>query len=114
MITRISSSPHSLPPANSHILSAKNERYSSERVKSKSAPSRYKGASIHSSVKKTHSLEAKDLYNRAGIDHIKRQKIMDQLQNRLKRTIVTAEGGSSFRRVWNILAQRNFDSLCSK
>ena len=30
--------------------------------------------------KKTHSLQVKGLYNRAGIDQVKRLKIMDQLQ----------------------------------
>ena len=34
--------------------------------------------------KKTHSLQVKGLFNRAGIDPVKRLKIMDQLQKRLK------------------------------
>ena len=44
--------------------------------------------------KKTHSLQVKSLYDRIGIYHLERLEIMDQLQKRLKRNIVTAEGGS--------------------
>ena len=52
---------------------------------------------IHSSEKKkTHSLQVKGLYHRAGTDHLKRLKIKNQLRKWLKRTIVTAEGGSPF------------------
>ena len=47
---------------------------------------------------KKHTLQVKGLYNRAGIDQVKRLKIMDQLQKRLKWIIfiVTAEGGNPF------------------
>ena len=44
--------------------------------------------------KKPHSLQEKSLYDRVGIDHLERLEIMDQLRKRLKRNIVTDEGGS--------------------
>ena len=66
----------------------------------KSPPSWYRGVNIYPQfkTKKTHSLQVKGLYNRAGIDQVKRLKIMDQLQKRLKWIIfiVTAEGGNPF------------------
>ena len=48
-------------------------------------------------VETTHSLQVKGLYHRAGTDHLKRLKIKNQLRKWLKRTVVTAEGGSPFR-----------------
>ena len=106
------------------ILSAANERYSSRRKRS--PPSRYRGVSISTVQKKTHSLQVKGLFNRAGTNHLKRLKIMDQLGKRLKRTIVNAEGGSSLFCLFvfflfffgggsgNMLAQRNFENVISK
>ena len=44
-------------------------------------------------------MQVKGLFNWAGTDHLKRQKIMDQLGKKLK-TIVNAEDGSSFWGVW--------------
>ena len=65
-------------------LSAANERCSSRRKRN--PPSRYRGVCIiHSSEKKTHSLQVKGLFYRAGTDHLKRLKIMDQLGKRLKK-----------------------------
>ena len=56
---------------------------------------------IHSSEKKNpHSLQVKGLYHRTGTDPLKRLKIKDQLQKWLRRTVVTAEGGSPFWEVW--------------
>ena len=80
-----------------HILSVANEKYSSRRKKSH--PSRHRGVGISTFLKKkktTHSLQVKGLYHRAGTDHLKRLKIENQLRKWLKRTIVTAEGGSPF------------------
>ena len=91
MISRISSSPFS------YILSVSNEKYSSGRKKS--PPSRCGGGCISTVQKKTtHSLQVKGLYHWAGTDHLKRLNIKNQLRNWLKRTIVTAEGVSPFRR----------------
>ena len=95
MISRISSFPSPL----SYILSVSNEKHSSGRKKS--PPSRYKGVGISTVQKKTtHSLQVKGLYHRAGTDHLKRLKIKNQLRKWLKRTIVTAEGGSPFWGAW--------------
>ena len=80
------------------ILSVANERYSSRRKRS--PPSRYRGVSISTVQKKKHSVQVKGLFNRAGTDHLKRLKIMDQLGKTLKRTIINAEGRSSFLGVW--------------
>ena len=79
-----------------HILSVASEKYSSGRKKS--PPSRHRGVGISTVLKKktTHSLQVKGLYHRAGTDHLKRLKIKNQLRKWLKRTIVTAEGGSPF------------------
>ena len=87
------------PPPPPLILSVANERYSSRRKRS--PPSRHRGVSISTvqkkkKKKKKHSLQVKGLFNRARTDHLKRLKIMDQLGKRLKRSIVNAEGGSSF------------------
>ena len=98
MISRISSSP--FPP---YLISGK-WKYSSGRKKS--LPSRYRGVGISTVQKKTtHSLQVKDLYHRAGTDHLKRLKIKNQLRKWLKRTTVTAGGGSSFWRVWKHACQ---------
>ena len=86
-----------LPLPLSHILSVANEKYSSARKKS--PPSRHRGVGISTVLKKTtttHSLQVKGLYHRAGTDHLKRLKIKNQLRTWLKRTIVTAKGGSPF------------------
>ena len=98
-----------------HILSVANEKYSSGRKKS--PPSRYRGVGI-STVQKNNNTQLASKtpgYHRAGTDHLKRLKIKNQLRKRLKRTIVTAEGGSPF---WggpgNMLAKRNFENVCCK
>ena len=81
----------------SHILSVANEKYSSGRKKS--PPSRHRGVGISTVLKKkktTHSLQVKGLYHRAGTGHLKKLKIKNQLRKWLKRTIVTAEGGSPY------------------
>ena len=41
-------------------------------------------------------MQVKGPFNRAGTDHLKRLKIIEQLGKRLKRIIVNAEDGSSF------------------
>ena len=71
-----------------------NERYSSGRKKSTPTQNRGVRVSTFQKKKKPHSLQVKSLYDRVGIDHLERLEIMDQLGKRLKRTIVTAEGGS--------------------
>ena len=92
-----------------HILVA-NEKYSSGRKKS--PPSRQRCVGISSVLKKkqTHSLQVKGLrvYHRAGADHLKSLKIKNQLRKWLKRTIVTAEGGSPFRGVREHARQEKF------
>ena len=98
------------PSPLSHILSVANEKYSSGRKKS--PPSRDRGVGISTFLKKkkttTHSLQVKGLYHRAGTDHLKRLKIKNQLRRWLKRTIVTAEGGSPFWGVWEHARQEKF------
>ena len=53
-------------------------------------------------------MQVKGLFNRAGTDHLKRLKIMEQLGKRLKITIVNAEGGSSFWGVWKHACPEKF------
>ena len=108
LISRISSSPFPI----SHILSVAYERYASGRKKSPLSQHRGVGISTVLKKKTTHSLQVKSLYHRAGsgTDHLKRLKIKDQLQKWLKRTVVTAEGGSPFGGgSGNMPTQRNFE-----
>ena len=95
------------PPPLSHILSVPNEKYSSGT--NTSPPSRYRSVDISTVQKKTtDSLQVKDLYHRAGTDHLKWLKIKNQLRKWLKRAIVTAEGGIPFRGVWEHARQEKF------
>ena len=98
---------HGSPPPLLPYLISGEWKYSSGRKKSPS--SRYRGIGISTVQKKTtHSLQVKGLYHRAGTDHLKRLKIKNQLRKWLKRTTVTAEGGSPFWAVWKHARHEKF------
>ena len=101
MISQISSSPSPL----SLIFSVANERYASGRTKS--PPSRYRGVGISTVQKKkthTHTQLASKKPISQGWEwdwpFKKAEKLRTSYKKWLKRTVVNAEGGSSFQGVW--------------